>query len=163
MAGFGSAPTLVKVFFILLIVGILFHIVGFATPYWSDDDYYSHNGLWRSCYYRHVYHGQQCFKTNFSASWFEATQAFQVIGLVAAFIGLILVILFIFVTQTSNNRTVYIIGMVAVLVAAGCTILSIIIFGSKVSALSWSFALAVIGGILYGVAGLLMLINMLKR
>ena len=55
MAGFNTAPTLIKVTFILIILGVILHIIGFFTPYWQSWDYgypyrtAGNRGLWRWC------------------------------------------------------------------------------------------------------------------
>lgn len=51
------------------------------------------------------------------SGWFGATQAFETIGLIAGFVGLILTILYIFVTQTTGNRVLFIIDLLAVGIA----------------------------------------------
>ena len=53
---------------------------------------------------------------------------------------------------------------VLVFISAGCIILGIIIYGAKVEDnLSWSFILCTIAGIIFGICGLLLVIDMLKR
>ena len=49
MAGFGAAPLLVKIGLILTILGLVFHLIGFASPYWVSSGGY-HSGLWRGCF-----------------------------------------------------------------------------------------------------------------
>ena len=46
--------------------------------------------------------------------------------------------------------------------AGGSTILGVIVYGSQGSYFSWSFGLAVIGGIIYGVAGGLMILHLVR-
>ncbi|XP_048730554.2 uncharacterized protein LOC125647783 isoform X1 [Ostrea edulis] len=137
---------------------VLFHLIGFSTAYWTNRSSYvysNHWGLWKSC---RIY----CSSMGTKSGWFGATQAFETIGLIAGFVGLILTILYIFVTQTAGNRVLFIIDLLAVGIAAGSTLLGVIIYGANASALSWSFALAVIAGLVYGVAGALMVIHLLK-
>ncbi|XP_022309028.1 uncharacterized protein LOC111114826 isoform X1 [Crassostrea virginica] len=163
MAGFGSAGTPVKIAFIFLIVSVLFHLIGFSTVSWSQShwiDQYgrqfsSHSGLWRICF-------THCVARPMGFGWFGATQAFETIGLIAGIVGLILVVLYIFINQTAGNRTLFIVSLVSVGIAAGSTLLGVIIYGSHGSALSWSFALAVIGGLFYAVSTALMIIHVIK-
>ncbi|XP_045181190.1 uncharacterized protein LOC123540326 isoform X4 [Mercenaria mercenaria] len=170
-----SAPILLKVALVLLSIGFIIDIIGFATPYWQaydGRDIFGHHsevnsGLWRTCWTRYSRLTQDtreaCGKTT-GPSWFEATQAFETLGFIAAIVALVLIVLYIFVPQTSGKRIVFILGMVACFAAAGCIILGIIIYGSKVETnLSWSFALCTIAGIIFGVSGILLIVDMLKR
>ncbi|XP_011423928.1 uncharacterized protein [Magallana gigas] len=163
MAGFRSAGTLVKIVFILVISAVLFHLIGFSTVSWShahSADQYGHRhitylGLWIAC-------DPHCFRLSPGFGWFGATQALETIGLVAGFIGLILIVLYIFINKLAGNRTLFITSLVAVGIAAGSTLLGVVIYGVHGSALSWSFALAVIGGLLYLVTMALMLVHVSK-
>lgn len=156
MAGFKAAPVLVKVFFLLLVAGFWIHLIGFVTPYWSHSRFVT-MGLWRVCY-----RGYDCTKTAYTTSYFEATQAFESLALVAGFIGLLLLILYIFISQTSYNISLFIVSLVAVACAALCAILGVIIYGCKTSLpLAWSYALSVVGGIFYGVSAILMAVYLI--
>ncbi|XP_045181189.2 uncharacterized protein LOC123540326 isoform X3 [Mercenaria mercenaria] len=171
----GSAPTLLKVVLVLALIGFVLDLIGFATAYWRSwegRDIYGHyaegnEGLWRSCWSGRHRGGRGTYETcgkTIGPSWFEATQAFETLGFIAAIVALVLIVLYIFVPQTSGKRIVFILGMVACFAAAGCIILGIIIYGSKVETnLSWSFALCTIAGIIFGVSGILLIVDMLKR
>ena len=56
MAGFNNAPTLIKVVFILAILGVLFHLIGFSTASWVSLGHF-HSGLWKVC------QGSACYDT----------------------------------------------------------------------------------------------------
>ncbi|XP_052212219.1 uncharacterized protein LOC127831284 [Dreissena polymorpha] len=97
-------------------------------------------------------------------SWLKATQAFEVLGFIAAVVALILIILYIFVPATIGKRIVFILSILACFAAAGCILLGIIIFGSVIQYnLSWSFALCCIAGIIFAISGLLLVVDMCKR
>ncbi|XP_055995868.1 uncharacterized protein LOC125647783 isoform X2 [Ostrea edulis] len=142
----------------LLLTAAFVHVIGYSSTHWSDGGVF-YTGLWKTCILTPTFH---CLEDAYTAGWFGATQAFETIGLIAGFVGLILTILYIFVTQTAGNRVLFIIDLLAVGIAAGSTLLGVIIYGANASALSWSFALAVIAGLVYGVAGALMVIHLLK-
>lgn len=142
----------------LLVTAVFVHVIGFSSIYWSDGGVF-YTGLWRACFLTPGFH---CRQDPYSAGWFGATQAFETIGLVAGFIGLILVCQYIFINKLAGNRTLFIINLVIVGIAAGSTLLGVIIYGVHGSALSWSFALAVIGGLLYLVSMALMLVHVIK-
>ncbi|XP_045181191.2 uncharacterized protein LOC123540326 isoform X5 [Mercenaria mercenaria] len=156
-------PLLLKVGFAIVLIDVIVLCAGLFTPFWSRTDQIGpgHEGLWAGCY------KSECWNIYDFAplpSWFEATQAFETLGFIAAIVALVLIVLYIFVPQTSGKRIVFILGMVACFAAAGCIILGIIIYGSKVETnLSWSFALCTIAGIIFGVSGILLIVDMLKR
>jgi len=149
--GFNEATLFVKVSVILLPIAFLLDLIGIATSYWVSWPAYGynyHSGLWD--FYN-------------EPSWLEATQAFEVLGFIAGLAALVLIILYIFVPATSGKRIVFILTLVMCFAAAGCIILGIVIYGSKSSHLSWSFALCTIAGIIFGVAGVLLLLDFCKR
>jgi len=60
MAGFVEAPVLLKVGLIVSLLGLLFHIIGLATPYWTSGEQSvafmgfkttikANSGLWQAC------------------------------------------------------------------------------------------------------------------
>ncbi|XP_062568868.1 uncharacterized protein LOC134231014 isoform X2 [Saccostrea cucullata] len=142
----------------LLATSVFVHVIGFSSNHWSDGGVF-YTGLWEACILTPRFH---CLEDPYSAGWFGATQAFETIGLIGGFVGLILIILYIFIDKTAGNRVLFIISLVAVGIAAGSTLLGVIIYGANGSALSWSFALAVIAGLIYGVATALMAIHLVK-
>lgn len=54
----GSAPTLLKVVFVLVLIAVVIDLIGFATAYWQSwdgRDLYGHHsegnsGLWKTCW-----------------------------------------------------------------------------------------------------------------
>lgn len=54
----GSAPTLLKVVFVLVLIAVVIDVIGFATAYWQSwegRDLFGHynegnSGLWKSCW-----------------------------------------------------------------------------------------------------------------
>lgn len=129
MAGFRSSTLFTKIALILTIVAFVVYLIGFATPYWTSftSILNRHNGLWQLCI------GDNCGSINASNdSTFQAAQAFAVLGFIASLASLVLVILYIFVEQTST-RLVFIITMIASFAAAGLILLAIIIYGSHVN------------------------------
>ncbi|XP_060555711.1 uncharacterized protein LOC132716450 [Ruditapes philippinarum] len=172
---FAAASTLIKIALVLAMIGFLLAVIGFATPYWMSYSGYDvhrrhvsvNSGLWRSCHEGYSYYSrrstyiEQCYKA-VGPGWFDATKTFVIFGLIAALAALVLFILYVFVPKTSDNKTVFILAMVACFAAAGCIILGIIIYGSKMDNLSWSFALCCIAGIIFGISGILLVVDMLK-
>ncbi|XP_069107079.1 protein NKG7-like [Argopecten irradians] len=159
--GLGDAPLLFKIALGCGLAGLLFHLIGLATPYWTSLTLFEntifessyHAGLWRGC------SGSICGKVSNAASWLEAVQAFAILGFLAGVAGIVLAFLYMFVEQLKKD-VVYIVAAIGNLAAAGCIFLSIVIYGSKVeNGLSWSFGLSIVGMIFFGVAGVLMGVN----
>ncbi|XP_052761368.1 uncharacterized protein LOC128204072 isoform X1 [Mya arenaria] len=145
------------------------HVIGFFSQFWhfgplvtseiSGFVIRGYSGLWKGCEET----GTLCFRPD-GGSWLKATQAFETLGFIAAVAALILIVLYVFVPATSGKRIVFILSMVACFIAAGCILLGIIIYGTKMDYnLSWSFALCCIAGIIFAVAGLLLAIDFCKR
>ncbi|XP_063419238.1 uncharacterized protein LOC134702075 [Mytilus trossulus] len=153
MYDFKKIVTLIRTFFFVFVVGFTFHVLGFGTPYWSVDKY-SSKGLWNNCY------TFICLSNCSDLAWFEATQALETLGLFAAFLALVFLVLFIFHPQSSSNKAIFIIGMVSTFVAAGFTVLGIVIYGAKNRDLSWSYGLTVIAGAMYTGSGILMVLHL---
>jgi hypothetical protein len=51
------------------------------------------------------------------SGWFEATQASETLGFIAAIVTLVLIVLYVFVPQTSGKKIVLILAMLACLAA----------------------------------------------
>jgi hypothetical protein len=47
------------------------------------------------------------------SGWFEATQAFETLGFIVAIFALVLIVLYVFVPQTSDKKIVFILAMLA--------------------------------------------------
>ncbi|XP_060555713.1 uncharacterized protein LOC132716451 isoform X2 [Ruditapes philippinarum] len=167
------ATLLTKIVFVLVLVALLLHMIGFYTTYWAVFDYIDpfrktellqvreYEGMWKYCV--QTRYMMKCHNFKSHGSWFEATQAFETLGFIAAIVALVLIVLYVFVPQTSGKKIVFILAMLACFAAAGCIILGIIIYGSKMDNLSWSFALCCIAGIIFGISGILLVVDMLKR
>ncbi|XP_052236343.1 uncharacterized protein LOC127848086 isoform X4 [Dreissena polymorpha] len=153
----------------LIMIGSWCHVIGFLSQFWHNGPFVTsefagyvikgYSGLWKGCDET----GTLCFRPE-GGSWLKATQAFEVLGFIAAVVALILIILYIFVPATSGKRIVFILSILACFAAAGCILLGIIIYGSEVKHnLSWSFALCCIAGIIFAISGLLLVVDMCKR
>ncbi|OWF38882.1 uncharacterized protein LOC110465791 [Mizuhopecten yessoensis] len=140
-------------------VGVICEAFGYFTLYWEVteyDDY--HSGLWEAC------RGEVCSSTTNNLCYFEATQALETLALVIGGVGLLFLFLYFFISQTSYDISLCIASLAAVVFAACCAILGVIIYGCKTSLpVSWSYALAVVGGILYGLAAILIAVYLIRN
>ncbi|CAG2238759.1 unnamed protein product [Mytilus edulis] len=148
--------SLVYIILNILTCSLIVHLVGFSTAYWSHGEDFYHTGLWLLC----GINKHRCQYLPYHAAWFEATQALETLGLFAAFLALVFLVLFIFHPQSTSNKAIFIIGMVSTFVAAGFTVLGIVIYGAKNRDLSWSYGLTVIAGAMYTGSGILMVLHL---
>ncbi|XP_067682390.1 uncharacterized protein [Haliotis asinina] len=163
--GFSEASMLSKVGLGLAAAALLFDIIGFATDYWmagSTDTPYGvidmHLGLFKSC-------GAGICVSFGSAEldWQTATKALVILGFLLGLGSLALIIVYLFLkTDQMLFKTI---AFVLAFAAAGFTIIGIIVFAAKATEvnqilnLSWSFALTIIGGLLYGTTGTVLVIG----
>ncbi|XP_052236338.1 uncharacterized protein LOC127848086 isoform X2 [Dreissena polymorpha] len=171
MCLYKDASLFAMISFGLTIVAFLLNMFGFYTSLWATQTFMHPApnditatwsfGLWKDCYSTTWFF--RCYDVK-DIGWLKATQAFEVLGFIAAVVALILIILYIFVPATSGKRIVFILSILACFAAAGCILLGIIIYGSEVKHnLSWSFALCCIAGIIFAISGLLLVVDMCKR
>ncbi|KAK3087285.1 hypothetical protein FSP39_004133, partial [Pinctada imbricata] len=96
---------------------------------------------------------------------FAAVRTFEAIGFLATLGAIFFLILYTCVPKTSGSKIVAILTTLALFGACGCIMIGVIIYGSNNNTdyLSWAFALSCVGGILFGVAGLLTVVSMCAR
>lgn len=141
----------------IFVCSLIVHLIGFSTSYWSHGEDFYHNGLWQLC---GLNKQRYCRYLPYDAAWFEATQALETLGLFAAFLSLVLLVLFIFHPQSTTNKAILIVATVSTFVAACFTVLGVVIYGTKNGDLSWSYGVTVLAGILYTGSGILMVIHL---
>ncbi|XP_052806415.1 uncharacterized protein LOC128235650 [Mya arenaria] len=142
--GFGNSSLFLKITFVLLVVAFVIQLLALAIPYWFSAD---NSGV--------------C--VHFSG-WWEATQAFEVIGILLIIAALILVIVVIFV---KDMKVLKLIAFILSFCACGCILLGVIIWGAEAfypyDEYSGSFALAIICSIVMLVAGILGLLDWMGK
>lgn len=168
--------TSTKIAFALLGIGFLFFLIGFCAPYWHLHKWENrvggekrsiYYGIWRYCIEEQKYRASPydfCYNmvsTTYGVDYVRATQFFETVGFLAALVSLVLLILAVCIVSCKNRKILPILSAVFSIVAAGCILLGAIIFGAQDYEkyyLSWAFALTIIGGIFFGVAGVLILV-----
>lgn len=172
MAGLGNAPAATKVATIFIIIAFIVFLVGFGAPYWRTYFTGGNSGLWQRCgivlgldgcsYYTDL---DEVAKDTYLPDWFESTRVFEAIGLVAAIVGLVFLVLYTCVSKTSGNKIVAFLTAILTLGTGGVIMLGVIIYGSKVDTddLSWAFALATASGCLYVISGILLFVSMCSK
>ncbi|XP_071101212.1 uncharacterized protein [Haliotis cracherodii] len=158
MADLSSVSIWIKVCLVLVPLGGLFHLIGFASPYWVST-VLVYAGIWRTC------NALLCIDFLDAAvlpGSLRATQFFETAGLIAIAAAITLLFLSIFVQALKDKKIVTIINALACFAASGSIIIGAIIYGSQEGVaqyLSWAFALCIVGGILEGVAGALIMVG----
>lgn len=172
MAGLGNAPVATKVATVFIIIAFVVFLVGFGAPYWRKYPLGGHSGLWQSCglflgldgcsYYTDL---DELGKDTYLSDWFESTRVFEAIGLIAAIVGLLFLVLYTCVSKTSGNKIVAFLTATLTLGTGGVIMLGVIIYGSKVDTdyLQWAFALAAASGCLYVISGVLLFVSMCSK
>jgi len=136
---------------ILVVVALILHVVGFATPGWIGNSV-AHSGLWQSCY------KSTCGNIKITNHKFRAVRAMECLALicyiVAAVLG-VLAILKLGLRKKANK----LMGLL-VLVGFVFAIIGVIIYGvTYKNNLYYSFGLTIVAFIIAFVAGLLALWN----
>lgn len=159
MPGIAALPLTAKASGLITLAGFILFAIGFATHFWSYSAVYGYatEGLWLGCYESDC---KAIFEYGPLPAWFIATMVIECIGIAAAVVALGLVVIYLF--PAKGNTTVCIVAVIACFAAAGCILLGTIIYGATLEVnLAWSFVLCVIGGVAYGMAGVLLIITLL--
>ncbi|XP_041351159.1 uncharacterized protein LOC121370121 [Gigantopelta aegis] len=145
MAGFSNASTFIKIALGFCIAAVLFDVIGFPTPYWISNVIFN-SGLFKEC----------------ETDELKATTAMVIIGFLVGLVCLVLTICHLFV-EPLGTKIIKTVCMILAFVAALFTLVGVIIYGVKYDTnLGWSFALVIIGGLLYIATGVMFVIDTVK-
>lgn len=169
MPEFLDAPILIKIATLLEVIAFVFNVIAFSTPFWRSvhfetfrlyDDQGTRlesaiaiqgfdEGLWRSCI------NSICADIDVAGrDWLQAVRAFQSIGVLASCVAIATLLFYIFKSDFRRKFLVFLVAAISSIVTGGCILLSVLIYGISIKlSLSWSFALAVVSGILFGISG----------
>ncbi|ESO82978.1 hypothetical protein LOTGIDRAFT_169803 [Lottia gigantea] len=159
----------VKVGLVVTIVALIVQIIGYSTDFWESYDRplalykYSYNqGLWRLCTSTNYTEG--CMDIPQSASTIElkTTRAFETLAFIFGFASIVLQLLSIFVKQ-KKIITILING--SSFCAGLLVFIGIIVFATDKPTgyeYGYSFALTIVGGVLYVLAGLILIVDVQK-
>ncbi|VDH98655.1 uncharacterized protein LOC143068275 [Mytilus galloprovincialis] len=149
-----------KVAFALICVGLVFEVIGFASPYWQSwDNRYgdTNNGLWQQCsdQYKQLRHGDRCYKYGRIDTALGAARAFSAIAVILFVV--LLILLLIYWCQCPRSDLILACIIISFITAA-CAFIGVICWASEYDHnLSWAFYLCVIAGILAVIAGILLI------
>lgn len=143
-----------KVAFALITIGLVFEVIGFASPYWFS--YRGVNGgLWQTCSDSYeIRYRERCLK-NYATTAVGAARAFSAIALV---LFIVLVVLLLIYWCQCPRSDLILAAIIISFITAACVFIGIICWVSDVSrSLSWAFYLCVIAGILAVIGGILLI------
>ncbi|XP_060066731.1 uncharacterized protein LOC132547015 [Ylistrum balloti] len=169
--GFSESSVLLKIALVVLPLALILHIVGLATPHWSSHSVTEQGitigavvGLWKGCLSENG--ASQCTSYDDVPGWLNGCRAFGIIGVLAVAAAAILEALCTIALSKDTHKIAFILSTITAFVGAGSIILCAIIWAAKASDLSstgdlaWSFGLSIAGGVLAGLGGLLVSINL---
>ncbi|CAG2203430.1 unnamed protein product [Mytilus edulis] len=149
-----------KVAFALICVGLVFEVIGFASPYWTSWDTRSHGdtniGLWQQCTDRYETRtGGRCYKHGNISAALGAARAFSAIAVILFVV--LLILLLIYWCQCPRSDLILACIIISFITAA-CALIGVICWASEYDRnLSWAFYLCIIAGILAVIAGILLI------
>ncbi|XP_045209928.1 uncharacterized protein LOC123561540 [Mercenaria mercenaria] len=165
--GFGQSSLFLKIGFILIIVALVIQILGVALPYWYQKEYSSsvsaNGGLFRFC--TEISNTKSCSNIENASDWWQAVQAFEIIGLLILVASLVLCIIVLFIKN--DMKVLKLINWILCFCACGFIIIGIIIYGAEASGVleeySGAFAITIIAGIVALVAGVVCLLDWMGK
>ncbi|XP_067681081.1 uncharacterized protein [Haliotis asinina] len=164
--GLSEASVLCKVSLGLVIASFLFHTVGFSSNNWltqhTSAGTYS-VGLFKACGL-----GICVDLDSSQPDWWTATKAMEILGFLLGLACLVLLLVFIFVK--TDLSVLHIGTLVAAFVSGVFILLGCIVFGAKredtdlfpTYSIGWSYALTIIGSLLYLATGIVLLVDRMK-
>ncbi|XP_048728698.2 uncharacterized protein LOC125646445 [Ostrea edulis] len=155
---FIDTPLFLKISCVLVTAAFVINIIAFAVPYWYSGQLDYHEGLWTIC----PKSGCKDYPLEGLASWFEATRTFTVFAFIGSIATIVLLVLYIFVEKLSHY-ILYLIAVVTCFSTGGFLFLSVLIYAAFLNDLAWGWAFAVVAFLLYTVAGVLLIVNFLRK
>ncbi|XP_061166775.1 uncharacterized protein LOC133175647 [Saccostrea echinata] len=151
--------------FILAIIAFVFHLIGFASPYWINSDSFTravHYGLWKVC----GVFSSGCADITNPADWLKASQAFAVLAFICYLAAVVCSALKLFVLK--DKKIILFAAIGAVFVGAFCALLSIVIYAVKQGDIAnsnlfdyhFAFAFCIIGMLIAIASGICFILEM---
>ncbi|XP_071080791.1 epithelial membrane protein 1-like [Haliotis cracherodii] len=129
----GKTSKLLKVSALVLFIALILHLIGFASPFWSQR-FNSNEGLWEAC------QAGICLSTDSSPllqtqEWFKAVQGVMIVSFITAVVTVILTLVLLFAASLARCVPL-IIAALAFAVGTGIFILiGVAVYGVQASVL----------------------------
>ncbi|XP_064603264.1 uncharacterized protein LOC135468774 [Liolophura sinensis] len=178
MAGLRTASTWLRISLVMLILAIILFVVGFATVYWIEAEWYKHDPRLRgkSFWSYGLWEQRICMKQNFigcynaknsnQPAWFHAAQAMECLGLICLVLAFIILILYTCVTSM-RRRNPLILAIILTFLAVAFIVIGVAIFVTKFDTIyfdvGWSLALAIAAAVCTFVSGILSLLELCTK
>ncbi|XP_055998262.1 uncharacterized protein LOC125677535 isoform X1 [Ostrea edulis] len=152
---------------VLIICGVIFQVIGLASPYWINIDGAGtnlHQGLWKSC---NDFTGENvCTDLGTPPDWLKAVRAMGILGVLTLVVAALMTVLKLFVMK--DKKPILLVAIGASFAGAFFILISIAVYASKASDLlllsdfkyHFAFAFSIIGMIAAIAAGVAMLMDM---
>ncbi|XP_033727212.1 uncharacterized protein LOC117316641 [Pecten maximus] len=160
MGGVGESPKSL-VALLMIAVGFVLNTIGFAAPYWVTVSLGSRFGLWMYCDFLDNCH--QWDSDGITFAKFDQVRAFEGLGFVGTLVVLFFTVLYICVPKVAGNKILGILDVLVCFASAGAILIGVVIFGTEHSDLGWAFGLSTAGGVLFGLAGVLLILTLCRK
>ncbi|XP_005104357.1 uncharacterized protein LOC101852108 [Aplysia californica] len=167
---FRTASVWLKVAIICMGLGLLLFVIGFATVAWKVDRYPGKTevGLWQTYYCS----GRGCgsYKYAVVTDFHRAVQAMECIGLIGFFLAILVLLLYLCM-DSCRRRDFLQAATVFTFVGVVFSCIGYTMFGASDSdynlgrgrEVGWSMGVAIAGTVAYGVAGLMLILQLIGR
>ncbi|OWF43191.1 hypothetical protein KP79_PYT16812 [Mizuhopecten yessoensis] len=145
-----------------MVLGLVTHIVSFASPYWLTHETGGNIGLWLNCV------DTSCEGITSPPDWLRSAQALEVIGVATGLTALIVLLVTAFKQnyKQQQRKAPHVVMIVLSFLSAVFLQIAIAViiksnFTDGNASLSWALSVNILTVVLYGTTGIVLLIDVL--
>lgn len=169
-----SLSTWLKIALVVLSLGVILFVVGFATEAWMVAPYYHHHPRYNVAYSHGLWKFRICDSYNRCSparygnveDFHKATQAMECLGLIAVLLALLLLILYCFV-DSCRRREALLAATFFIFASVVFIVIGIIVFATKMEErgyeVGWSMGVTIAGAILIFISGVFCILQIMAR
>ncbi|XP_046558119.1 peripheral myelin protein 22-like [Haliotis rubra] len=129
----GKTSKLLKVSALVLFIALLLHLIGFASPFWSQR-FNSNEGLWEAC------QAGICLSTASSPllqtqDWFKAVQGVMIVSFITAVVTVVLTLVLLFAASMARSVPLIIATLTFAVATAVFILIGVTVYGVRASVL----------------------------
>nr|ABD47938.1 veliger mantle 1 [Haliotis asinina] len=129
----GKTSKLLKVSALVLFIALIFHLIGFASPFWSQK-FNSNEGLWEAC------QAGICLSTASSPllqtqDWFKAVQGVMIVSFITAVVTVVLTLVLLFAASMARSVPLIIATLTFAVATAVFILIGVTVYGVRASVL----------------------------